>query len=134
MSGHMKKRRIESKPCEIIVKLPGNRKWHSFLPTTAVKHLEAFLLKYTDDDSVDWTDVAKDSVAKHKQAGMVLRGARYRENMSQKELAKRSGVSQENISRIENGKRSVGEKVAKKLARPLKINYLLLLEDYTISC
>lgn len=49
--------------------------------------------------------------------------------MSQKELAKRSGVSQENISRIENGKRVIGEKVAKKLAKPLKINYLLLLDD-----
>lgn len=63
---------------------------------------------------------------------MVLRDARFRENMSQKELAKQSGISQENISRIENGKRVVGEKVAKKLAKPLKINYILLLEDYTI--
>ena len=62
---------------------------------------------------------------------MVLRGARFRENMTQKELAKLSGLSQENISRIENGKRGVGIKIAKKLAKPLKISYLLLLEDDT---
>ncbi len=64
---------------------------------------------------------------------MVLRGARGREKMSQKDLAKQSGVSQDNISRIENGKRSVGEKLAKKLAKPLKINYLLLMEDPLFS-
>ncbi len=64
-----------------------------------------------------------------KEAEMVLRGARFRESISQKELAELSGVSQDNISRIENGKRKVGEKVAKKLAKPLKINYILLLED-----
>lgn len=38
-------------------------------------------------------------------------------------------VSQGNTSRIENGKRKVGEKVAKKLAKHLKISYTLLLED-----
>jgi len=126
----MKMHPIEN-PCEVIVKIPGKKSMHSYLPAKALPKLEAFLNKYTEDDSVDWTVVVKDSIAKHKQAGMVLRGARFRENMSQKELARRSGVSQENISRIENGKRGVGEKVAKKLAKPLKIDYQLLLEEYT---
>lgn len=49
--------------------------------------------------------------------------------MTQKELARLSGVSQENISRIENGKRSVGKAVAKKLAKALNIDYTLLTED-----
>lgn len=70
-------------------------------------------------------------MGKHGKAGMVLRGARCREGMSQKKLAKLNVVSQENISRIENGKRPIGEKVAKKLAKPLKINYELLLKENT---
>lgn len=86
-------------------------------------------MSFSEREAVDWTVVAKDSIAKHKQAGMVLRGARLRESMSQKELAKLSGVSQYNISCIENGKRKIGEKVAKKLAKSLKINYILLLDD-----
>ena len=49
--------------------------------------------------------------------------------MSQVKLAKLSGVHQNEISKIENGKRGVGEKVAKKLAKPLKINYHLLLDE-----
>jgi ribosome-binding protein aMBF1 (putative translation factor) len=131
MSAHMKTHHTEQ--FEVIVKVSGKRKIHTSLPQSAFSKLEAFLSDYSEskNDSVDWKIVAKDSLKKHKQAGMVLRGARFRESMSQKELARRSGVSQENISRIENGKRQIGEKVAKKLAKPLKIDYLLLLEDYT---
>lgn len=131
MSAHMRKHHIEKYPCEIIVKMPGRQSIHSYLPANAMGKLEAFLNKYSEEDFVDWTVVAKESIEKYGQIGMVLRGARYRENISQKELAKKSGISQENISRIENGKRPIGEKVAKKLAKPLKIDYELLLEDYT---
>lgn len=134
MSAHMKVHHTKVHDtrdvgCKIVVKMPGKKSMLSYIPPKFVGHLEAFLNKYAERDSVDWTVVAKDSIAKYKQAGMVLRGARFRESMSQKELAKLSGVSQDNISRIENGKRKVGEKVAKRLAKPLNINYLLLLED-----
>ncbi len=67
-------------------------------------------------------------VEKYKKAGLVVRGMRYREGISQKELAKRSGVNQTEISKIENGKRTVGVKVAKRLAKALNIDYLLLTE------
>ncbi len=125
----MKAHHTKENACEIVVKMPGEKGVLSYIPTKFVGHLEAFLNKYAEPESVDWKVVAKDRIAKHKQAGMVLRGARFRESISQKELAKLSGVSQDNISRIENGKRKIGEKVAKRLAKPLKINYLLLLED-----
>ena len=61
--------------------------------------------------------------------GLTLRGARYREGLSQKELAKRSGVSQENISRMENGKRPIGVNVAKKLAKVLNTSPELLIQE-----
>src|SRR5271163_4129172 len=117
-----KTHRIKANSFEVVMKLPGKKRRHTFIPIESAPRFEAILNKYEKSDSVDWEIVAKHSIAKHKQAGMVLRGARFRENMSQKELAKRSGVSQDNISRIENGKRGVGEKVARKLSKPLKIN------------
>lgn len=127
MSAHMKMHPTEEM-FEISIKRPGSKKHLYYLSSKYMRNFEDLLHKYAKSELVDWTEVTKESIAKHKQAGMVLRGARFRENLSQKELAKRSGVSQDNISRIENGKRGVGEKVAKKLAKALKINYNLLLE------
>ena len=84
--------------------------WHSYLREGNIEKLEVFLNKYSESDSVYWADIAKESIAKYKQDRMVLRGARFRENMTQKELAKRSGVSQENIFlALENGKRKIGK-------------------------
>lgn len=130
MSVHTKTHHIENEGSfEVILKMTGKKSRLSHIPNRFFGKFESFLKEYEKSDSIDWREVAKESIDKYKQAGMVLRGARFREGLSQKELSKRSGVSQDNISRIENGKRVVGEKVAKKLSKPLKINYLLLLED-----
>ena len=82
--------------------------------------------KYSESESIAWEELAMERLAKYRAAGMALRGARYREGMSQKELARRSGISQENISRMENGHRPVGAQVAKKLAKVLHIDPDLL--------
>lgn len=80
-------------------------------------------------EAIPWEKIAADRIAKYKKAGLVLRGARYREGMSQKELAKRCHISQDNLSKIENGKRPVEEKVSKRLAEALHFDYRLLLEN-----
>lgn len=80
------------------------------------------------EQAIPWEQVAADRIAKYKKSGLVLRGARYREGISQKDLAKRCDISQDNLSRMENGKRTIGEKVAKKLAKALNIDYRLLIE------
>ena len=74
-------------------------------------------------NSIPWEKLAKDRIARYKKSGLAIRGARYREGMTQKELAKRSGISQENISKMENGQRAIGDKVAKKLAKTLRIDF-----------
>ena len=45
------------------------------------------------------------------------------------DLAEKSGVTQNEISKIENGKRTVGKKIAEKLANALNFDYLLLLDE-----
>ena len=62
-----------------------------------------------------------------EEAGIVLAGCRYRENMTQKELAQKLGVKQHHISEMENGKRSIGKKLAHRLAKILKTNYKVFL-------
>ena len=83
-----------------------------------MREVEKLLKKYEDEDEpVQWEMLAKERLEKYKKAGLVLRGMRYREDMSQKELAKKSKVNQNEISKIENGKRTVGEKVAKEASQ-----------------
>ena len=77
-------------------------------------------------EATPWEKMAADRIARYTKAGLALRGARVREGLSQKALAKRCGISQENLSKMENGKRSIGEKVAKKLAKALRISDKLL--------
>ena len=64
---------------------------------------------------------------KDVHAGTYLSGARYRENLTQVELAERSGIPRRHISEMENGKRPIGKANAKKLAAALDIDPRLLL-------
>jgi ribosome-binding protein aMBF1 (putative translation factor) len=123
----MKAHRTKQGTYKVIIEMPGQAKRWTFVPARYLHKLEDFLQKYGETDAVIWEDLAKERIAKYKKSGLVLRGARYRERLSQKELAKRAGVSQENISKMETGQRPVGEKVAKKLAKALHIDARLLL-------
>jgi len=122
---------------DVRVEMPGGKEISYHIPRSARQQLDTFLkdLEISKneitpwEEAISWEILAKDRIEKYKKTGLVLRGARYRENISQVKLAELSGVHQNEISKIENGKRTVGEKVAKRLAKPLKINYLLLLED-----
>lgn len=112
----------------VVVEMPGEKKL-SFIPAKYLPKLEEFLKKYGQpEESIAWEELAASRIKKYGKPGLALRGARFREGLSQKELAKLSGVSQENISKMENGQRPIGEKVAKKLAKALKIDYGLLFE------
>lgn len=125
MSAHMKGRPTKT-TYKVVVEMPGKVKKMTFVPAKHLEKLEAFLEKYGESDSLSWEQLAKDDIAKYGKAAIVLRGARYREGLSQKELAKRTGISQENISKMENGQRAIGEKVAKKLAKVLHVDFELL--------
>ena len=59
--------------------------------------------------------------------GSYLAGFRYREGITQVELAERSGIPRRHISEMENGRRPIGKLNAKKLAEALNIDPRLLL-------
>lgn len=128
MSAHMKARPTKQAACKVVIEVPGQAKQYTFVPAKHLQKLANFLEKYGESESIPWEELAKDRIAKYKKSGLALRGARYREGLSQKELSKRTGISQENISKMENGQRTIGEKVAKKLAKALRIDFELLIE------
>lgn len=137
MSAHMKAHLTKSVDfVDVKIEIPGGRERSYHIPTSAIGKLDSFLKKLEPckseitpwNESKPWNVLAKERLEKYKKSGLVLRGARLRENMSQVELAKKSKVHQNEISKIENGKRTVGEKVAKRLAKALNFDYQLLLD------
>jgi ribosome-binding protein aMBF1 (putative translation factor) len=105
------------------------------VPNTKVvqEKLKKFLSDLDDDSctswekGVAWRDLAAKRIDRYSESGIALRGARIREGISQKELSALTNMSQENLSRMENGKRVIGEKAAKKLGSVLKVDYHLLM-------
>ena len=51
-----------------------------------------------------------------------LRGARYREGLTQQQLSDMTGIPKRHISEMENGKRPIGKHNARRLADALRID------------
>ena len=60
---------------------------------------------------------------KYTKAGALLQGVRARENITQIEMAKKLKVTQSDISQMENGKRKIGLKMAKRIAKLFDVHY-----------
>ena len=57
----------------------------------------------------------------------MLKGARYREDMTQVQLSEKTGIPLRHISDMENGRRPIGKQTAHKLAEALRIDYRVFL-------
>lgn len=77
----------------------------------------------SDNESINATAFFKKMDEKYTEAGALLRGARHREGLSQKEFAKKIEVTQSDLSKMENGKRPIGKIVAKRIEKEFGVNY-----------
>jgi DNA-binding XRE family transcriptional regulator len=73
-----------------------------------------------EGDTVPWREVF--DVPGEEMPATILRGARYREDMTQEQLAKATGIPRRHISEMENGKRPIGKQNARKLAEVLNMD------------
>ena len=67
-------------------------------------------------------------IKKYTKAGSLLRGLRGREDLTQAKFAKKIGVTQANLSKMENGKRPIGKIIAKRIEKVFGTNYRYFLE------
>lgn len=58
-----------------------------------------------------------------KEQQIAIRAYRHRENLTQHQLAKLTGIPQRHISEMENGKRVIGKEIANRLAKALNTDY-----------
>ncbi|MEW6263334.1 MAG: helix-turn-helix transcriptional regulator [Thermodesulfobacteriota bacterium] len=65
--------------------------------------------------------VNPDEILPPATPAVFLSGARYREGLTQQQLAERTGIPRRHISDMEHGRRPIGKANAKKLAEALKV-------------
>jgi len=75
------------------------------------------------EKSIPYRESLKNHVDKYSEVGAILRGSRYKMELTQKEVADALGVSQHHISEMENGKRTIGKEMAKRLAEFFQTDY-----------
>ncbi len=68
-------------------------------------------------------DLADDAL----HCAAILRGARYKAGMTQRELAALLDIHQHHLSEMEHAKRPVGKQMARRLARVLACDYRLFI-------
>ena len=125
MSAPMKKPRID----EVEIKI-GNKRPRLFIVPKEKADSVAHLLEEYDQSSqksVSAKDVFKELDHKYSRPGAVLKGARLKEGLSQVDLAKKLGISQADLSKMENGVRSIGRSMAERLAKILGVDYRIFL-------
>lgn len=89
--------------------------------------LEHYKVQASDTDYISAADLFHDLLQESGEPGVLLKGLRYRDGLSQLELAKKLQISQTNLSAIENGKRLIGKELAKRLADLFGVNYRIFL-------
>lgn len=82
---------------------------------------------YVDtSDSIPWRELFPE-FQDEPEYGVMLRGARDKEGLTQVELSEKTGIPQGHISQMENGKMEIGKDRAKRLAAALNVNYRIFL-------
>jgi len=77
--------------------------------------------------TIPWREGVQDLIEKYTEPGVALKGARAKAGLSQNELADKLKIPQSHISDMENGRRPIGKKMAKRLAEALKMGYKVFL-------
>ncbi|MBF0363092.1 MAG: helix-turn-helix transcriptional regulator [Oligoflexia bacterium] len=113
----------------ITVKIESPRLKIFLLPKEEVDGLIKLLKRYQVDekDTVPWKEGFKGLLEKSSSGGIAIRAEREMAKMTQVQLAEELNVTQHVISEMENGKRSIGKNMAKKLAVVFKTDYRLFL-------
>lgn len=88
------------------------------------KAVAPFALEETS--AVPWREAFSD-ITDEMLPGVCLRGARGKEGVTQRQLARLTGIPQRHISEMENHKRPIGKQTAMKLGKALNVSYKVFL-------
>lgn len=96
--------------------------WHGGLYAVPIEVMERYKIS-SDEEYTSIEELFSDLTQKSGEPGVLLRGLRYREGLSQIEFAKKLNISQTNLSAMENGRRTIGKELAKRIANLFGLDY-----------
>lgn len=123
MSAHTKKHPTK----EVRIKVSKNVEKLFLVPKDKVEGILKLINDYEAEESTPWREVFKKEINDSSEAAIVLRASRTKAGLTQKELAKKLKTSQPNIAALENGSRSIGKELAKKLSKIFNTDYRVFL-------
>jgi DNA-binding transcriptional regulator YiaG len=129
MSAHTKKHPISARSSNATVYITDRHKTYA-IPRSIIS-------KYVVDERPQRIEKKKTESLKtifakldekYTKAGSLLKGLRLREGLSQVKFAEKINVTQANLSNMENGRRSIGKNIAKRIEQIFGTNYRYFLE------
>ncbi len=100
--------------------------WHGGLYMVPIEVMERYKVN-PDDNPISIDELFSDLTQKSGEPGVLLKGLRYREGLSQIEFSKKLNISQTNLSAMENGRRTIGKELAKRIADLFGVDYRIFL-------
>ena len=125
MQGHMKKPHTEAVSMTFTGPVAMMEQALEVMRSLGFEEVEQLIRNQQDHGSIPWRE--SEHFKDLSFPGAYLAGFRHREDMTQVELAERSGIPRRHISEMENGRRLIGKQNARKLAEVLNIDPRLLL-------
>lgn len=119
MSGHMRKHHTSPTQNVMPVQYLGG------LYLIPLKVAEKYRV---DDNPMSINEVFGELDEKYSKPGVLLKGIRVRENLTQVQMAKKIKVTQSDISQMENGTRVIGKNIAKRIEKLFDVDYRSFLE------
>ena len=83
--------------------------------------------KTEKEDWVEFSDIFPELNDPAERIASALRGARFKAELTQIELAQKLKVTQGDLSKMEHGKRPIGKKLVQRLAKILDVDYRIFL-------
>lgn len=102
--------------------------WHGVYYAVPIDIIEKYRVKKNArQDTVSIEALFQDLIEEHTEPGLLLKGLRHKEGLSQIEFAQAMGMTQSNLSALENGRRAIGKEIAKRISERFGVDYRLFL-------
>ena len=126
MSERTKKRHIDT--THDIITIMGKRFVTSRKTLNAILTLISSNPDVKEEPAILYDEIVADKIKKIGKGAMALKGARARENITQKQLAGKLGLKPVVIADIENGCQKISLNISKKLGKLFNINNKVFLQ------